>query len=223
MFNLVTIKDKVRIEPDHFSKEYITALEDEIHSKYSNKILPEVGLCVSIYDILKVSDPFVYPGDGATHTEVIFRLIVFRPFVGEVLCGKIISSDSKNGIQVSMGMFDDIWIPPFLMQENSYFQEQENLWVWKYQEHEMYFDLGEEIRFKVNSLLFHTMEQDSRAPKVDLTVKRPIATSAVAVGASSDRQQQLQTQQQNKDLSELPMIIYGRLNQSGLGLTSWWE
>jgi DNA-directed RNA polymerase III subunit RPC8 len=40
---------------------------------------------------------------------VTFRLIVFRPFIGEVLSGKVLSQ-SPLGIRVSMGFFDDITI-----------------------------------------------------------------------------------------------------------------
>jgi DNA-directed RNA polymerase III subunit RPC8 len=41
-------------------------------------------------------------------------MIVFRPFVGEVLTGKIAGS-STEGVRVSMGFFDDIIIPPSLI------------------------------------------------------------------------------------------------------------
>lgn len=217
MFTLVTIKDKIRIEPDHFSKDYLIALKDEIHAKFSNKILPEVGLCISIHDILLIGDPYIYPGDGASHTETTFRLVVYRPFVGEILSGKIMACDVKNGIRVSMKFFDDVWIPPYLLPDHSYFQDDEKLWVWKYEEHDMFFDLNEEIRFKVNSVQFHTSEQDAKAPKVE--PKKPGA----AIAQQQQQQQQVTDAEKPYNMSEQPMIVFGRLNQPGLGLTSWWE
>lgn len=43
-----------------------------------------------------------------------FRLVVFRPFVGEVLVGRIMASTHK-GIRVSLEFFDDIFIPDNLL------------------------------------------------------------------------------------------------------------
>lgn len=50
--------------------------------------------------------------------KVKFRLVMFRPFVGEVLEGKVRSS-SEEGIHVSLGFFDDILVPPACMQPNT--------------------------------------------------------------------------------------------------------
>lgn len=119
MFILALIKDKVRLNPAKFAMNYLSALEDSIHNKFSNKILPDVGLCVSVYDFTKIGDPFIFPGDGASYTDVEFRMVVFRPDVGEVIKGTIKSCDHKNGIRVSLGFFEDIYIPPHLLMANS--------------------------------------------------------------------------------------------------------
>jgi DNA-directed RNA polymerase subunit E'/Rpb7 len=49
-----------------------------------------------LYDILEVDSGFIFPGDGGAHIEIKFRLVVFRPFVGEVLSGKIRSSTEEG-------------------------------------------------------------------------------------------------------------------------------
>jgi len=43
-----------------------------------------------------------------------FRLIVFRPFVGEVLTGRIMAA-THTGIRISLEFFDDIFIPAHLI------------------------------------------------------------------------------------------------------------
>lgn len=43
-----------------------------------------------------------------------FRMIVFRPFVGEVLTGRIMAA-THNGIRISLEFFDDIFIPAHLI------------------------------------------------------------------------------------------------------------
>jgi hypothetical protein len=65
---------------------------------YVDKVIPQLGLAVTLYEILKVEGGAVHPGEGAALFTVLFSLVIFRPFVGEVLKGKITSS-SKAGLQ----------------------------------------------------------------------------------------------------------------------------
>jgi DNA-directed RNA polymerase III subunit RPC8 len=58
------------------------------------------------------------PGDGGSHHRVQFRLIVFRPFIGEVIVGKIKAS-APAGLQVSVEFFDNIYITAAQLQEMS--------------------------------------------------------------------------------------------------------
>ena len=119
MFTLITIKDKVRIDPDDFSKDHLTAIEDVIHAKYSNKFLTNRGMCVSVYDLVKIGDPYVLPGEGSCQVEVTFRMMMFRPVIDEVIVGYVKECDRKAGIRVTLSFFDEIWIPPHLLPDNS--------------------------------------------------------------------------------------------------------
>ena len=56
-----------------------------------------MGLCIALFDLTKVGDAFILPGDGAAHVSVEFRMIVFRPFEDEILTGTI-RSCSEEGI-----------------------------------------------------------------------------------------------------------------------------
>ena len=52
---------------------------------FEQKISTDVGLVISLFDILEIGDSHIFPGDGSSHTRVVFRLLVFRPFIEEVL------------------------------------------------------------------------------------------------------------------------------------------
>lgn len=56
-----------------------------------------MGLCIALFDITSLKESFIIPGDGASHTIVHFRYIVFRPFLEEILVGKI-RSCSQEGV-----------------------------------------------------------------------------------------------------------------------------
>ena len=56
-------------------------------------MLHDLGLVVTIYDVLSIDGGFIYPSDGAAHYTVTFRLVVFRPFINEILTGRLTKSD----------------------------------------------------------------------------------------------------------------------------------
>jgi DNA-directed RNA polymerase III subunit RPC8 len=86
----------------------------ELNKKYANRVLHDVGLCVTVFDLAKCSEGKVRYGDGCLWYKgklqttfifmtlilgpVEFRLVVFKPFVSEVLIGKVESS-TEEGIR----------------------------------------------------------------------------------------------------------------------------
>ena len=83
MFELVHLQDTVHIPPSEFGTPLLKAITDALAEKFSNKVLPGIGLCVTTYDILHIGESQLYPGNGSHHTAVEFRLVVFRP---PILC-----------------------------------------------------------------------------------------------------------------------------------------
>ena len=82
----------------HLHPIYNTPLTPSItHLSPLSQVIRNVGLCIMLYDILEVDSGFIFPGDGGAHIEIKFRLVVFRPSVGEVLTGKIRSA-TEDGI-----------------------------------------------------------------------------------------------------------------------------
>ncbi|CBI17939.3 unnamed protein product, partial [Vitis vinifera] len=56
-------------------------IKGELESQFLDKVIANLGLCVSVYDIRSIDGDFVFPGDGASTYTVEFRLVMFRPFV----------------------------------------------------------------------------------------------------------------------------------------------
>jgi DNA-directed RNA polymerase III subunit RPC8 len=85
-------------------------------------VIQKIGLCIGFYDLLESSDGLIGHGTGLVNVNgmfstadapnsctskvgtlltldsVKFRLIVFRPFKGEIIMGKITGA-SENGIK----------------------------------------------------------------------------------------------------------------------------
>lgn len=89
MFIVCTLEDKLRVQPQDLGKPTLEAVTAEIERTYFDKVVPDLGLVITLYDILDIQGGFVFPSDGAAHFDTKFRLVVFKPFVGQVLVGKV--------------------------------------------------------------------------------------------------------------------------------------
>uniref|UniRef100_A0A3Q3M076 DNA-directed RNA polymerase subunit n=1 Tax=Labrus bergylta TaxID=56723 RepID=A0A3Q3M076_9LABR len=191
MFVLVEMVDTVRIPPWNFNRQLNVCV----------CVVFNVGLCICLYDITKMEDSYIFPGDGASHTKVHFRYVVFHPFLDEILVGKI-KYCSQEGVHVSMGFFDDILIPPESLQQPAKFDEAEQVWLWEYETdegaHDLYMDQGEEIRFRVTDEVF-----------VDTSPTGPAAADTDTPGSVEKK--------------EAPYTLIGTICEPGLGLLSWWN
>ncbi|KAG9300911.1 hypothetical protein G9A89_004969 [Geosiphon pyriformis] len=154
MFILSVFSDTVKIAPSNFQKNRYEAITDQINQKYANKVVHDLGLCICLYDILEAGEEFLYHGsEGASFVKVKFRLVVFRPFIGEVLVGKI-HHCRVDQIRVTLGFFDDIRIPAALIRRQMTFDHHYQGFVWDYGEGCMWLQKGDLIRFRVHAESF---------------------------------------------------------------------
>ncbi|XP_072028275.1 DNA-directed RNA polymerase III subunit RPC8-like [Amphiura filiformis] len=203
MFLLAEMTDTVRIEPWLFNVKLNDAITEELNKKLANKVVHNVGLCIALHDITKLEDSHILPGDGASHTKVHFRYVVFHPFVDEIVIGRI-RSCSREGVHVTLGFFDDILIPPEALQQPSHFDETEQVWVWQYQSedgtHDLFMDVNEVIRFRVVDKVF-----------VDTTPNKP--EESIEPGTEITEQ----------EVKKSPYSLVGSISEPGLGLLTWWS
>ena len=87
MYVLAEMKDVVHVKPWLFDKDLRIVIEDELNKKFANKVIYQLGLCITLFDILNIEKSYIFPGDGSSHTRVTFRYVIFRPFIDEVLTG----------------------------------------------------------------------------------------------------------------------------------------
>ncbi|VDK80415.1 unnamed protein product [Litomosoides sigmodontis] len=165
MFVLALLEDTVRIKPHQFGEAFEPMLMKRLNEQFANKIVPGLGLCIIIYDLVNVGVSYILPGDGSTHTKVKFRFVVFRPFIDEVIEAKVLSSNAE-GLMLSVIFFEDIFIPAHRLPQPSVFEEEEQIWYWEYksedeQSAKLYMDPGKTVRFRVIENIFKDIDPDS--------------------------------------------------------------
>ena len=214
MFELARVSDIVKIAPGNFGKPLLSAVSDALRERFANKVIPKLGLCVALYDVLKIGKSLLYPGNAAQHTEVEFRMVVFRPHVGEVLEGTLVSC-SPQGLRISVGFFDEIHVPSRLLQSPSSWSDEERVWVWDVTpDHQLFLDPANPLRLRVEDVIFR--EPTSVVPQADAPPKTSTSTSRAGTPTGSGPA---------GDAAPTPqpaMQIIAGIDRAGLGLTSWW-
>lgn len=194
MFILSEVSDIVKIPPHTFHIPINEAVTNELHKKYANKVIANLGLVVAVWDLLEIHDGQLKPGDGASFVKVRFRCVVWKPFVGEILSGWV-TQCTAEGIKIGMRFFDEIFVPKNYFFENCEFKPVEKAWVWKPDdETELYIDVNERVRFRVEEEVF-------------LSIKpRP---------TNQDNQEE--------DNKVPPYALIASCQTDGMGCVSWWD
>lgn len=237
MLQLIVIEDKITCTPDNQDRNHTEVLVEQIENKYLNKIILNAGLAVAFFDFVQVGDPYLYPGEGASVQLVRFRLVVFRPLVGEILAGRVISSN-RDGLKVSMGFFDDISIPSAFLQEPSEYNPSTGLWKWNYEgDADFVLKAGDDVRFKVRTITFTGITSSAKGITATTTSESNVApllksndainVSKAAGAEGSGTAPLVRRRSSSMDISAeddlpVPMQIVGSMNDYGLGSPAWW-
>lgn len=194
MYVLTLIEDLIRIPPLQFNIPIQHAITDELNKKYSNKVLAGVGLVVTVWDLLKIDDGLLKPGDGGSYVGVEFRAVVWKPFIGEVLIGWV-AACTEEGIKVKLDFFDEIFIPKSYLFENCEYKETDKAWVWRPDDElELFIDINEKVRFRLEEEVFANIKPKSGYETEEEIENRP-----------------------------RPYVLIGSMQTEGMGCVSWWE
>jgi len=100
----------------------------------------------------------------------------------------------RKGLRVSLGFFEDVFIPPELLQQPAEYVESEKEWCWKMDEESepLYYSLHGQIRLKVHTVQFSS----SKSPD----------------SKDLDREESVRVPR---------MVVIGRVDSTGLGMIGW--
>lgn len=64
MFSLAVLTDSVRVHPKTLQSSLLSAVTEALNGSFCNRVIGEVGLGISVFDVLEVEDPYVHPGES---------------------------------------------------------------------------------------------------------------------------------------------------------------
>ena len=127
MFYLIEVEDHVRVEPKHFGLPTHEAIEKQLNESYVDRVNKELGYVISVITVDSVEDGIIIPGDGSAYYRSMFKLLVWRPELHELVFGTIDEittfgafmkmGPARGMIHISQTMEDYVslsWSPEFL-------------------------------------------------------------------------------------------------------------
>jgi len=78
MFIVSEFEEVVKVQPTHLEEDQVSRIIIHLNTMLANKVVMDVGLCLSLFDIIEIGDSLIYPGEGAYFSKVRFRFVVFR-------------------------------------------------------------------------------------------------------------------------------------------------
>ncbi len=107
MFEVVKIRDKVRVPPEKLGKQAKQALLEISRELYEGLVDEDLGIIVAVLNAKKSGEGRIVPGDGAVYYETELEFLTFKPRLHEVVEGYV-TETAEFGLFVRVGPMDGL-------------------------------------------------------------------------------------------------------------------
>lgn len=90
MYKIVKIKDTVRVPPERFEEPTDEVILDILRKDYEGLTDKDLGSILSITKVEEIKVGKIIMGDGASHHDVMFKALVYKPELHEVILGEVV-------------------------------------------------------------------------------------------------------------------------------------
>ncbi len=103
MFYLIEVEDHIRVEPKLFGLPTMESVEKQLKESYADYYDKDLGKVVAIIGVSQVGEGVIIPGDGATYYKAVFKLLVWKPELQELVYG-VTSEITTFGAFMDLGV-----------------------------------------------------------------------------------------------------------------------
>ena len=89
MFYRIQVEDHVRVPPASFKLPREEAIIDMLEKQFEGFISKELGIVISVSNLLDVQEGVIIPGDGAAFYKCVFELLALKPDLQEIVTGTV--------------------------------------------------------------------------------------------------------------------------------------
>jgi len=107
MFEIVRIKDKLRVPPTKLGTKMKKALLEIAQEQYEGLIDDDLGVIVAVMNAKKSGEGKIVPGDGAVYYDAELEFLAFRPKIHEIVEG-FVNETAEFGLFVRVGPMEGL-------------------------------------------------------------------------------------------------------------------
>lgn len=167
MFNKITMRDTIRIDPSRFGQPLEEAAYDELRTKYEGLVDDELGYVISVIDLDVNPVGRILQGDGGTHHPVIFTILTFYPELQEVIEGEVVEV-ADFGTFLRIGPVDALLHVSQLMDDFISFDERQGVLLGR--ESGRTIQRGDTFRVRIVAVSF---PRGRSSGKIGVTARQP--------------------------------------------------
>ena len=164
MYKILTIRDKIKVPPAKFHLDLNDAVKNSLEDKWEGLIDKILGVTLSIMDIGEIGEGKIFPGDGAIHYPVEFKLLVYYPEMHEVIKGNVIDV-TEFGVFIRIGPLDGMIHVSQIMDDFVSYDPKNMIFSGK--ESKRLIKEGDDVRARIISISM------GRQYKIGLTTRQP--------------------------------------------------
>lgn len=168
MFNLITMKDTIRIDPSMFGEPLKIAAYHELRNKYEGLVDEELGYIISVIDLNVNPNGRIIAGDGGTHHQVVFEILAFFPQLQEVIEGEVVEV-AEFGTFLRIGPVDALLHVSQLMDDFISYDERQGVLLGK--ESGRTISRGDVFRVRIVAVSF---PRGRSGGKIGVTARQPM-------------------------------------------------
>ncbi len=165
MFYDIKIKSHVRVPPVEFNIDTKEAVLHTLNKMYENHIDKDIGYVVGVLGVEEVGEGTIIPGDGAAYYQSVFRLLVYKPEIQEIILGKI-GDITDFGAFINIGVTDGMIHVSQTMDDFVSFSKSG---VLTGKESKRSLKAGDKCRARIIAVSF----KETNNPKIGLTMRQP--------------------------------------------------
>jgi len=168
MYKKLVLLDAIRVPPDRIYGNTRDAIKDELKKKLEGRIERDVGLILTVNDIIEMDEGHILFGDAGVYFNVKFSALAYEPLEQEIVEGEVIDI-VRFGIFVNIGPFDGLVHISQISSGYISYDEKNARLVEK--ETGRSITVRDIVRARITTISIN--ELDARGTKINLTMRQP--------------------------------------------------
>jgi len=165
MYQVLTLKSRIRVPPNLFGAKIEESVEQAISDNYAGVLDSKHGLFLSLVSVESIGDGVIIPGDGAIYYDCNFKLLSYNPVVQELVEGEV-TEITDFGAFAKIGPIEGLIHMSQIMDE---FVSYSKSGSWSGKDSKRSLKSGDKIKARVIAVSMKNLQ----TAKIGLTLRQP--------------------------------------------------